>query len=219
MTLTQQFLITLTLPTGLLALVIYSWHKESGPRQQTRYWLMALLAVTVWASSILSFYGGATFLPRAAISWRVVGRHALSLSSLFLLLTTTAYLDSPLAQRRLTLGLAMTTWLASLMLDPVAWPYRLPPLMVAGQVVGHFDLWSAIWVTSWFLPLLAAWILTRGGILAAPNSAYRNRMNYWLLTLSLFIAAGAFALIQQQGQPVWQERCGLLRAACRAVTA
>src|SRR5690606_8206479 len=37
------------------------------------------------------------------------------------------------------------------------------------------------------------------------SALYRNRLNYWLLTLLLFGAGSGLAMVQQPRQPLWQE--------------
>lgn len=204
MTLTQQFLITLILPLAFVMLAVYSW-RAAGRAASIPYWSLALGVAAVWTSSILSFYGGATLSQDAAFTWRVVGRHALSLLSVVLLLTTVKHLTIPAREGRLTLVLSLLFWFVSIGLDPFIWTYTLREFVVNGQAVDHFALWSAVWVTSWFLPLLAAFILARRKALQTPQSLRRNQVNYWLLTLALFFAGGSVALLQQPGQPLWQQ--------------
>ncbi|MDX1686412.1 MAG: HAMP domain-containing sensor histidine kinase [Candidatus Promineifilaceae bacterium] len=204
MTLTHQFLITLILPLAFVALAVYSW-RSARRAGRTPYWPLALVIAAVWTSSILSFYGGVTLSQEAALTWRVVGRHALTLLSLALLLTTINHLSIPARQGQVAFGLGLLFWLLSIGLDPVIWPYTLPVFVVNGQSVDHFALWSAVWVTSWFLPLLSAFILARRKALQTPQSLRRNQINYWMLTLVLFFAAGSVALVQEPGQPAWQQ--------------
>lgn len=204
MTLTQQFLITLFLPLAFVALAAYSW-RAAGRATRTPHWPLTLGIAAVWTSSILSFYGGATLSQDAAFTWRVVGRHALSLMSLALLLATVDRFAIPSREGRLALGLGLLFWLLSIGLDPFIWTYTLPGFVVNGQAVDHFAVWSAVWVTSWFLPLLAALILARRKVLRTPQSLRRNQINYWLLTLLLFFVSGSVAVIQQPGQPSWQQ--------------
>jgi len=218
MTLTQQFLITLILPLSFVALAVYSW-RAAGRAGSTPYWPLALGIAAVWASSILSFYGGATLSQDAAFTWRVVGRHALTMLSLALLLTTLDLLSVPARQGRVAFGLGLLFWLLSLGLDPFIWAYKMPSFVINGQVVDHFAVWSAVWVTSWFLPLLAAVILARRKALRTPQSLRRNQINYWLLTLALFFTAGSFALVQQPGQPAWQQLGTLGQIVAAAVGA
>lgn len=204
MTLAQQFSITLILPLSFVALAVYSWRttKRAG---RTPYWPLALVVAALWSSSILSFYGGATFSEDVAFTWRVVGRHAFTLLSLLLLLTTIARISIPARHGRVAVALGFLFWLLAVALDPFIWDYTLPTFVVNGQGVDHFAVWSAVWATSWFLPLLAAFILARRKALQTPQSLRRNQINFWLLTLFLFFAGGSFALVQEPGQPAWQQ--------------
>lgn len=206
MTLLQQFLLTLSLPLALLLLLVYSWQSSTQREEHyLRYWLLALVALAVWASSILSYYVGTPFPQEIAFAWRVLGRHALSLFAWLLLLTTVTYLDRAVRQRRLVLGIGLGLWVLALATDPALIPYDLPALFGGRQPLSHFMLWAGIWVASWLVSLLAGWILTWKETVEIPRSLYRNRINYWGLSLSLFLLAGSLALIQQPGQPVWQE--------------
>lgn len=210
MTLLQQFLITLSLPLALLWLLAYSW-RDSARRDEPylRYWLLALLVLTLWASSILSFYIGTPFPQEVAFTWRVLGRHMLSLFAVLLLLTTIEYMDVPSRQGRLLLGLGLGLWLLAIVADPALTPFELPSLAAGGQPISHFMLWASIWVSSWLVSLLAAWIVAWKSSEDVPRSLYRNRVNYWLLSLTLFLLGGSLALIQQPEQPVWQEVAAL----------
>lgn len=204
MSLTQQFLVTLALPAAFLSLAIFYW-RAGGLRQQGPYWLLTLLSTSLWAGTILSHYGGSGLPAELAFTWRVTGHHALTFLALLVLLSTTAYLSTPREITRLALGVGFFLWLASLLLDPAVWPYRLPPINISGFDTDHFSLWSAVWVTSWFIPLLAAGLLTRRAVLEAPSAVEANRLNYWQLSLLLVTLSGSVALIQQSGQPAWQE--------------
>jgi signal transduction histidine kinase len=75
---------------------------------------------------------------------------------------------------------------------------------VGGQIISSFDLWAAIWVTSWLTPALAAWISARQVGTNLSASLYRNQVHYWLLFLSLFILGGFLASVHQPEQPGWQ---------------
>jgi signal transduction histidine kinase len=205
MNLTQQFLIVLILPLSFVGMAIYSgWKGVYRPRIRL-YWLFSLLVAALWASSLLGVYVGMTIPVAIPFTWQTLGRHALSLLSLLLLLTTTVYLMVPAAQYRLTLAVSSLLWIAALALDPAIWAYDLGQYTITGQQVSHFDLWAAVWVAAWFVPLLATWLLTRHAYLNAPGVNYRNQLAYWLLMLVLFGLGGGFALVQQPGQPFWQE--------------
>ncbi|MFW5940890.1 MAG: sensor histidine kinase [bacterium] len=205
MTLTHQFVITAVLPASFLALIIVYARAETRGGRATPYWIAALLTAAFWASSILSYYGGTTLSQETAISWRAAGRHALSLLSLFLLLATAGYLAVPGRRGRAMAAISFVVWLASLLLDPAIWPYELPAWQVGQQTGSHFELWSGVWVASLFLPLLSAVLLTRQATVEALSALYRNRLNYWMLTLLLFAIGGGVGLVQEPGQPMWQE--------------
>lgn len=208
MSLTQQFFIVLLLPASLVAIMVIFW-RRGGTRRHGPYWLLALLSASLWASSLLSYYGGARVPAELAFSWRIAGHHLLSLLALLLLATTTAYLTLPKEQARLTLVISSLFWIASFLLDPSIWPYRLPAWTLGEYQGNHFSLWSAVWVTSYLIPLLAAALITRQSVLDAQSSLTQNRLNYWQITLALFALGGALALVQQPEQPIWQELGGL----------
>ena len=205
MTLTQQFLIVLIFPAGFLAMAAYSvWRRAYRPRIVPAR-ALTLLTGAAWTSSLLSYYGGVALSPAAAFTWQGLGRYLLSFMSLALLLTTTRYLLTPRRESRLVLGLSAAFWLIALLLDPNLWPYEIGSVQLAGQVVTHFYLWSAVWVAGWLVALLAAWLLTRRAYLNSPGAMHRNQLAYWELMLLLFGAGGAVALVQHPGQPIWQE--------------
>lgn len=204
MTLTHQFLITLALPATFLLLLLYDWRRD-GSWQYGPYWSLTLLVAALWATNLLSYYGGKALPAEIAATWQIAGRHLLGALAFFMLLTTTAYLGTTRTSRRLLVGIVALFWLASLFLDPAVWPWRLPSWSLSTQVNAHFNLWAAIWVTAWVIPLLAAIMLTRQAARETPSTLFRNRLNYWLTTLIVFSLGGALALIQQPGQPAWQE--------------
>lgn len=209
MSLTQQFLITLTLPAGFLLVLLYSWRIGVVQGRLARYWYLALLTATLWASTILSFYGGATVPLPITYSWQIVGHHLLSLLPLWLLGITLRSLDTPPGRSRFFIGLGFVIWLGAVVFDPAGRLIHLPPQTMAGQAITHFDLWAGVWVSSWFLPLLAAWLLARQAYWQTPGSLFRNRTNYWLFTLVLFAVGGTLGFILQQNQPIWQELSAL----------
>lgn len=205
MTLTQQFLIVLIFPAGFLVMAAYSvWRRAYRPRIVPA-WVLTLLTGAAWTSSLLSYYGGVAFSPAVTFTWQGLGRYLLSFMSLALLLTTTRYLLTPRREFRLVLSLSAAFWLIALLLDPNLWPYEIGSVQLAGQVVTHFYLWSAVWVASWLVALLAAWLLTRRAYLNSPGAMHRNQLAYWQLMLLLFGVGGAVALVQHPGQPIWQE--------------
>lgn len=203
MTLTLQFLVLSALPASFLALLGYTWWR-GGKRQQVVYrWGFTLLATAVWSSGILRFYGH--FSPYFIFYWGMVAIYAFSLAALGVLLTTRRYLHAPDRPAWLAIGVGVVLWLLSIVLDPLFWPAHLPFALLPGQPVRHFDLWAAVWITSWALPLIAAWLLTAQVDRALPASLYRNQVRYWLLTLVLFGLGGSLTSIRQPGQRLWQE--------------
>ena len=214
MSLTQQFLITLTLPAAFVVILIYylrgsgRTHRgqgESCHNHADRYWRLLLLAATLWSTCILSFYGGATLPQEVAYLWRALARHALSLLSLFMLLTTAGFLGTPRQETRGVLPVSMALWIAAIVLDPALWGYNLAPWQLGDLRGGHFELWAGAWVVSWFLPWLASLMLVQRARSEVQSALYRNRLNYWLLTLLLFGAGSGLAMVQQPRQPLWQE--------------
>ncbi|HZD10663.1 MAG TPA: hypothetical protein VE553_04910, partial [Candidatus Binatia bacterium] len=208
MTLTHQFFITLTLPAAFVTLLLYDW-RFGNSRQYGPYWSLTLLVAALWSSSLLSYYFGLALPAEVAATWRIAAQHMLSALALLLLLTTTSYLGTPPAASRMLLALSSAFWLAALFLDPAIWPYRLPAFTAESQQGAYFNLWSAIWVSAWLIPCLAAVMLTRQAVRDALSALYRNRLNYWLTTLVLFTLCGSLALVQEPGQPAWQELGGL----------
>lgn len=207
--LTRQFLITLTLPTTFVLLALLA--RGVSGRQSRRFWMLALLAAAFWAGSILSFYVGVGLPVEFPLVWRAVGRYALSAVGLLLFLTTIAFLQGPSSTTRVGFTVAAVLWLASLALDPLFWPWARADVQLGASTLTPFDLWSALWVASWLVPLFAAGLLTRRAALQTPRSLYRNRLNYWQLTLLLFVVGGAFGLVQEPRQPVWQQIGALIQ--------
>lgn len=204
MTLTHQFLITLTLPAFFLAILVYDW-RAGGSRQYGPFWSLTLLSVALWASSLLSYYGGVALPAEAAASWRIAGNHLLSASALGILLSTTSYLGTARLSRIVLTGVALVFWVAAFLLDPALWPWRLDTWSFLAEQNAHFNLWSAFWVTAWFSPLLASMMLARQAEHQAQSALFRNRLNYWQTMLVIFSLGGGLALIQQPDQPAWQE--------------
>jgi signal transduction histidine kinase len=159
----------------------------------------------VWAGTILRFYGGATFPPRLFFIWGIISDYAFSLAALGLLLTTFIHLTPPQGHSRIALILTLLLDLASLGLDARLWPYPTSPFVIAGQPVSHFDVWAAVWIASWLIPVIAAWLLTQQVNAGLPHSLYRNQVHYWLLVLVLFLIGGSLNSVHQPGQPGWQE--------------
>lgn len=205
MTLIQQFLIISILPLSFLGLVGYLWMRGSKRRQVLYRWTFTLLAMAVWASSVLRFYGGTRFSPLLVFNWGIVGAYAFSLAAIGALLTTLRYMFVSRQPGQGALIVSGALWLTAVALDPNFWPADLPLMTLAGQPIRHFDIWAAVWIASWAIPLLASWMLTQQVNAALPVSLYRNQIRYWQLTLTLFIVGGGLASIRQPGQPIWQE--------------
>jgi two-component system, OmpR family, sensor histidine kinase SenX3 len=203
MILSWQLLVLGALPASFLALLVYAWWRGEKRRRVVYRWSLALLATAVWSSGILRFYSD--FNPFLAFYWGKVATYAFSLAALGILLTTQRYLRIPKQPTLLNSGLSAALWLLALVLDPLFWPAELPFALLPGQPMRHFDLWVAVWIASWSLPLIAAWLLTAQANRALPASLYRNQVRYWLLTLSLFGISGILTTIRQTGQTFWQE--------------
>lgn len=211
MTLTQQFIVVSILPLSFLIMVFYLWRSDVRRRQVRGRWMVTLMLAAVWASSILRYFGGETavggqiFSNALVFSWGIVGSYAFSLTTLGVLITTFSHINTPLVHNRIALILGGVLWLLALILEPRLWPYDIPNLLIAGQPVGHFDIWAAVWITSWLMPLVAAIVLTQRINVELPNSLFRNQVHYWLLLLILFMIGGALASVSQPGQPGWQQ--------------
>ena len=207
MTLSLQFFVLSALPASFLALFGYTWWRGgTGMRQQAVYrWGFTLLATAVWSSGILRFYVDDPFSAHFIFYWGKVATYAFSLAAGGALLTTQRYLRTPSRPAQVAVALGAVLWLLAALLDPLFWPPQLPFALLPGQPLRHFDLWAAVWVASWALPLLAAWLLTAQINRALPTSLYRNQARYWLLTLALFGLGGVLTSIRQPGQPLWQE--------------
>lgn len=199
----QQFLITLTLPVVFLLLARYA--RLGSSRRSKQAWAAALLAVALWSSSILSFYTGSGFPREAEVAWRAAGRYILSMSALLVLVTTHRFLQTPLSAVRPGLVIAVLLGLVSFVLDPVLTPLGDILLSAVGTQLPPSVLWSALWVATWLVPLAGALLLTRQAAQQTPRSLYRNRLNYWQLTLLVYLLGGGVALVQQPYQPAWQE--------------
>ena len=204
MTLTQQFIIIAILPLSFVAMMVYLWRRKLKRRRLSWRWQVTLLLAAVWASSILRYYSGTSAMPWIEFTWGVIGRYAFSLTGLAILWTTMRHLSVPRARSWLALGLSLALLVTAVALDPLLWDYNIVPIRIAGQFISSFDLWAAIWVTSWLMPVVAGWIVTRQIGANLSVSLYSNQVHYWLLFLSLFIIGGFFASVQQPGRPGWQ---------------
>ncbi|MCB9421651.1 MAG: hypothetical protein H6667_17735 [Ardenticatenaceae bacterium] len=209
MTLTQQFLIISLLPLSFLGMVVYIWRTGLLRRELLQWWTIVLIAAAVWGSSILRYFGGKTFPISLKYTWGIVGKYALVVTAVALLLTTLNRLAVPRQNGRFAFGLSVFLGVAAFFMDYEIWPYQLPPFTVAGSTIRLFDISMGVWIAAWLVPGVAAWILTRQITASAPNSRSRNQVQYWLIVLILFMIGAGLASVQQTRQPVWQE-AGLL---------
>ena len=210
MTLTLQFILVSLLPLSLLAMAFYLWRVddgrwEAGQRPLQRRWIVALVLAALWSSSVLRSYGGQSFSTGLVYTWGLIGNYLFSLYAIMTLATTVIYFAIPQKKERVTLIMSGVILMIAVALDSGLWSYQLPSVTVAGVTVRHFDLWAAVWVASWVLPLLSAWLLTRQTQIAAPYSLYRNQTRYWLVVLILLMVGGVFASIHAPDQPFWQQ--------------
>lgn len=209
MTLTQQFLIVSLLPISFLGMTVYLWRSGLKRPKLMRRWSFAMIAAAVWGSSVLRLYGGSAFPPVVIFNWGIIGRYALSLTALGILLTTITHLSIPRTHSILTLTVSALLLIAALGLDPLIWPHPFTHLVLADQRFRLFDLWAAVWIASWLVPAMASWMLAQQISGNIPSSLYRNQIHYWMLVLGLFLLGAALASVQQSREPAWQE-AGLL---------
>jgi signal transduction histidine kinase len=205
MTLTQQFLLISILPLCLVGMVVYLWRAKMKRRRLFTRWSLTLIVAAIWASSVLRFFGGATFPSVVTYNWGFVGKYALSLTAVLLLLTTFVYLSIPRSYSRVALIISIIVWGGSIGLDPVLWQINLPEAQLVGQAIRQFDIWASIWVASWIIPIIAAWMLVQQINARLPKSSYRNQVHYWLLVLACFFVGSALGSVQQPAQPGWQQ--------------
>ncbi len=217
MSLTQQFLIISILPLSFIGMIVYLWRANLKRRPLFLRWSLTLLAAAVWASSVIRFFGGTTFPEILIYNWGIVGTYALSLTAVFLLFTTLIYLPIPKGYGRVGLGLSLLLWLIAIPLDPIILPNLLPNLTLFGQAIRQFDIWAAVWVASWLLPVIAAWMLTQKLNNDLPPSLYRNHVQYWLVVILLLLIGSGLGSIQQPGQTGWQQ-AGVLVMILAALT-
>jgi signal transduction histidine kinase len=205
MSLTTQFILISILPLSFIGMIVYLWVKGGKRRKVLIRWTFVLLATAVWASSVLRYYGMPNFTPIIIYSWAVLGLYAFSFAVVCLLMTTARYMFVPSGSGRGAIAVSIVLWLIALALDPAIWPYSIPEFSLAGQTIRHFDIWAAVWIASWMVPVIASWMLTQQVNRSLPRSLYRNQIRYWLLMLMIFGIGGILASIQQPGQPIWQE--------------
>lgn len=217
MTLTQQFLAISLLPLSFLGMVLYVWRSGQQQQELRQWWTIVLGAAAVWASSILRFYGGTTFPISVKFTWGIVGKYALVVTAVALLFTTFSHLAVPRQHGRFAFALSLFLAVAAFLIDYEIWPYQLPDLTLAGSPVRLFDISMAVWIASWFVPSVAAWMVARQVKANSPPSRYQNQINYWLIVLILFMMGAGLASVQQIRQPAWQE-AGLLIIILAALT-
>jgi signal transduction histidine kinase len=193
MTLAQQFYLVSLLPASLLLMALFLLGSSVRQRRVALFLALALLAAAVWASGALTFYTGRSLAGELRLSWRIVSNHALSLFPLWLWLATAVYLGLARSYRLFGLSMALLLWLGAVALDPAIWRYDLPPFLLSGQTIRHFDLWAAVWMSSGLLPLGLAWWVTFRATKQMPASHHRNQADYWLLALSCFLLATGLA--------------------------
>ncbi len=205
MVLTQQFLLVSILPLSFLGLAVYLWRARARHRAPFGRWAFTLLVAAIWASSILRLYGGVAFTPILQFNWYILGNYAFTFLALAVLYTTNGYLAVPRAHGRLAITISFLLWAGALALDPSIWPYQIPASTLAGQSITHFNIWAAVWVASWFLPLTAARLLTQRLKANVPGVLYLNQIQYWVFMLTLMFVGFALASVQEMNQPLWQE--------------
>ncbi|GAB4269041.1 MAG: hypothetical protein Kow0080_12320 [Candidatus Promineifilaceae bacterium] len=205
MTLTQQFLIVTFLPLTFLGLAVYLWRQKTQRQVLATHWILTLVVAAVWASSVLRYYGGVTMPLVLTYNWAIIGRYAFVITAVLVLMTTIRYLTVPRQQSQLAVGLSAFLALLAVGTDPEIWPNLIGTLTIADQSIRQFDLWAAIWITSWLLPVLGAWLLTQQVNARLTRSLYRNQIHYWLLVLTLFFFGGVLNSIHDPGSPVWHE--------------
>jgi signal transduction histidine kinase len=205
MTLAQHLFIISIFPLSFLGLLVFLWFSESQHPITRRRWAVTLLLAALWSSVILRFHVGQTVAGEVIYGWGVVANYLLSLTALGLLLATTSYLSIPRPQRATAVVVVILLLIAALLLDVHLWGYYLGSVTVVGQPIDQFDLWIAVWIASWWMAAFAALIMALQKKADAPNSLYRNQINYWLIVLILFIVGGSIASVQQNNRPIYQE--------------
>lgn len=218
MNLTQQFLIVSILPLAFIFLI----GPVQRPQRQHRpaliwQWTATLLIAAVWASGILANFLGRNTPVIVTYNWQILSRYAFGLLGLGILLTTATYLDIPKRWRNIALVFFVFLWVGAIVLDPLIDLATFAPVGFGGRTLRQFDLWAGVWAASWFLPLFAAWVLTRQAYRKVPTSLYRNQVNYWLFALTGFLVGGIPALIQQRSASGWMQMSALLTIAAATV--
>lgn len=214
MTLTQQFLLLAIIPAAFLALIWYGRRTPPRPPRLAQIWSLTLLLMAVWASSLLSYFGGTNLPLTSAFTWRGLGTYALALWGSGLLLTTLRFLEMPLRSHWWALLPGGLLWLGAAALDPAIWTYRLPTIFFRWRDGGvywrHFDIWAGVWVLSGLLPAILAWRFSLRLARRLPQSHFRNQLTYWFLALSLFLAGMALSFTRVPGQLGWPQLGALI---------
>ncbi|RMG98390.1 MAG: GAF domain-containing protein [Chloroflexi bacterium] len=217
MTLTQQFLLVSILPLAFLVMAIYLWRQGPQQRPIRLYWSLTLVLCAIWASSVLRFYGGVTFSVPLVFTWGIIGRYAFSLAALGVLVATVTHLHIHNGFERVAIAFNCLLLATTILLDPAIWPYKIPSFQIVSYTVRQFDLWAAVWIASWLMAILSAWLLTQQIRNSSERSYLHIQIQYWLLMLTLFWIGGGFASVQQPGQPVWQEAGVLIITLAMAI--
>lgn len=205
MTLTLQFLIVLLLPLSFIGMIIYTWRTKMKRRRLFIRWSLTLLMAALWSSSVLRFFGGNAIPEAVVFNWGFLSSYGLSLTAVGLLLTTTSYLNVQKGSSRVTAVVSLLLLATAVVLDPQIWNYYLPFFNMVGVRITQFDIWGAVWITSWLIPVLASWILAQQLKSNLSQSILRNQINYWLLVISLFFLGFALASIRQISQSGLQQ--------------
>lgn len=196
MSLLIQFLIVSILPLSFVWMGFYAVRHQRNRVKLARRWLWTLLAAAVWSSSLLSLYLGIDVDLLIGYNWRIVGRYALSLMGVLVLLTTLAYLSGHGRKARYSPWVGIVLWVASIVLDPAIAFVQIPPVMVADLTVRQFDIWALLWISSWLIPLIFAWMLAERINHSLPPSLYRNQAQFWFTAVSLLAMGGALAFVR-----------------------
>ncbi len=210
MTFILQFLLVSLLPFSLFGMAFYLWRVDderwaAGQRPLQQRWILALILAALWSSSIVRIYGGQTFSPITVYSWGIIGDYIFSLYTVMALVTTLSYFAIPQKKGNIALLISGIIFLMALGLDPSILQYRIPVMKAGELAITRFDVWAAMWATSWIFPIISAWMLTRQTQMSAPHSLYRNQTSYWLLVLTFLMVGGLFASIHAPTQPFWQQ--------------
>lgn len=203
MTLSLQLLIISILPLSFLVMALYTWRSKTRRRYVYVPWLITLLLGAIWASSTVRLY--TTFDRTIRFSWGIVGSYAFTLTIITLLLTTFRQIRVSKTEARLSIALSLLLGVGAFFLDLRLWRHFPEGIVLGGQLIQQFFLWSGVWVASWVTPLLGAIILTQRASVGLSRSLFRNLLNYWKLMLLLFLLGGIFNSINQINQPAWQQ--------------